>query len=94
MIGLGQALKSSEQSFDLVPQFAESPVVVSFDFLVRLWWHDRRHPQGPDKAPSLVAFLDAVHRRWRFRDRLAPAFQQGAAFGRIVGMPRNEFAAP
>ena len=30
--GLGQALKSSEQPFDLVPQFAEIPVVVSFDF--------------------------------------------------------------
>ena len=76
------ALESPEQPFDLIPQLAGFP----FGFPVRLRRRDRRHPHLVDKAAGLVASAGAVHRRRRVRDRLVPALQQGAAFGRVVGL--------
>ena len=36
---------------------------------------------------GLVALVGAVHRQRRVRDRIGPTLQQGAAFGRVVGLP-------
>ena len=43
-------------------------------------------PQVLNEATGLVAFVGAVHRQWRVRDRLVSAFQQDAALGCVVGM--------
>ena len=84
------ALESSEQPLDLIPQLVQILVVVPFDFPVGLRRHDRRHPQGFYKATGLVAFVGVVHRQRRVRDRLVPAFQQDAAFGRVAGLPAGQ----
>ena len=81
------ALESPEQPFDLVPQLVGFPVILPFGFPVRLRRHDRRHPEVADELAGLVAFAGAVRRRRRARDRIVPALQQGAAFGRVVGLP-------
>ena len=80
------ALESPEQPFDLVPTLVGFPVVVPFDFPVRLRRHDRRHSQVADEPAGLVALVGAVHRQGRARDRTGPALRQGAAFGRVVGL--------
>ena len=59
------ALESPEQPFDLVPTLAGFPVILPFDFPVRLRRHDRRHPEVADELAGLVAFAGAVHRRRR-----------------------------
>ena len=81
------ALESPEQPFDLVPMLAGLPVAVPFGFPVRLRRHDRRHSKVADEPAGLVALAGAVHRRRRVRDRIGPALRQGAAFGRVVGLP-------
>ena len=69
------ARESPEQSFDLVPQLLGFPVVVPFDFPVRLRRHDRRHPEVADELAGLVAFAGAVHRQRPVRNRVCPALQ-------------------
>ena len=84
------ALESPEQPFDLIPHLVGFPVVVPFGFPVRLRRHDRRHPQVADELAGLVAFAGTFHRRRRARDRTGPALRQGAAFGRVVGIPAGQ----
>ena len=72
------ALEPLEQPFDLVPQLG-FPVVVPFDFPVRLRRHDRRHPKVAEELAGLVAFAGAIHRQRRVRDRIVPTLQQNAA---------------
>ena len=43
------ALESPEQPLDLVPTLVGFPVVLPFDFPVRLRRHDRRHPEVADE---------------------------------------------
>ena len=81
------ALESPEQPFDLVPRLVGFPVIFPFDFPARLRRHDRRHSQVADESAGLVALAGAVHRQRRARDRIVPALRQGAAFGRVVGLP-------
>ena len=57
------ALESLEQTFDLVPHLVGFPVVVPFDFPVRLRRHDRRHPKVADELAGLVALAGAVNRQ-------------------------------
>ena len=84
------ALESPEQTFDLVPHLVGFPVAIPFDFAVRLRRHDRRHSNVADELAGLVAFAGAVHRQRRARDRIGPALQQGAAFGRVVGLAAGQ----
>ena len=81
------ALESPEQTFDLVLHLVGFPIAVPFGFPVRLRRHDRRHPNVADELAGLVAFVGSVHRQRRVRDRIGPALRQGAAFGRVVGLP-------
>ena len=75
------ALGSSEQPFDLVRQLAEFAGVVPFAF----GGMTDVIPMLLGKAAGLVAFAGAVHRH-----RLAPAFQQGTVFGRVVGIAAGQ----
>ena len=84
------ALESPEQPLDLVATLVGFPVVVPFDFPVRLRRHDRRHPEVADELAGLVALVGAVHRQRRARDRIGPALRQGAAFGRVVGLAAGQ----
>ena len=84
------ALESPEQPFDLVAKLVGFPVIFPFDFPVRLRRHDRRHSNVADELAGLVALVGAVHRQRRARDRIGPALQQGAAFGRVVGLAAGQ----
>ena len=92
--GLGQALKSSEQPFDLIPQFAEIPVVVSFDF----WFvfggmtgvipkvPTRRQVSSPSQPRSIASGA--------FATGLPQLSSKARPSGASWVCPRNEFAAP
>jgi hypothetical protein len=81
-----EALQSSKQPLDLIALLVKRTIVLPRLDAVGLGWNDRDHAEAEHQLSGFVAFIGSIHQHWQALRHGAKFGQQGASFGRIVGV--------
>ena len=81
-----EALQPSKQPLDLIALLVKRTIVLPRLYAVGLGRNDGDHAKAEHQLSGFVTFIGPIHQHWQAPRHGAKFSQQGASFGRIMGV--------